>query len=295
MCQPVALASAPGVASLTTDGTTVFWTVGSNVYSCPGSGCNGTPFVITNKGPSKPAQILTVAGSVYWVGIGTFAGTIYYCPVSGCGSNAPLVVPKAAPLTDGFVSDGQRLYWSYPSADAGGAFSLTDCPLSTISACMPEAYEPQSAYAAANTDNGSYTIASNGSWVVWLDGTGGNVSACPSGSSCSKVTTLASNRSNLSSLAVDSSRAYWFDSAGLSSCSISGCASPTPITPGSGNSIATDGSDVYWTSGTSVMRANAAGTIETVASNQPGSNFVAVDSARVYWTVNTGWVMSVAK
>jgi hypothetical protein len=294
VCQPVALASAPGIAGLTTDGTTLYWPAGASVYSCLGSGCSGTPFVITNKGPSKPATILEVAGSVYWLGVGLYGAAINTCPVSGCGSNTPLTVPKANAITGGLATDGQRLYWAFLAPDGGNDTPLFDCPLSAISLCMPASYESQSAYTPA-TANPAYSIASNGSSVVWLEGTDGNVSACPAASSCSKVTNLASNRSNLSILAVDSSRAYWFDSAGLSSCTISGCTSPTPIAAGSGNSIATDGTDVYWTSGTSVMRANAAGTVDTVASNQPGASYVAVDSARVYWAVNTGWVMSVAK
>jgi hypothetical protein len=294
VCQPVTLASTPGIESLTTNGTTVYWTAGSNVYSCPGSGCNGTPFTITNKGSARLGQILVAAGSVYWLGIGTFGDPIYTCPISGCGSAAPLVVPKANSITSALASDGQRLYWPSLPAGGGNAAPLDDCALATITACMPQLYEPQNAHAPGSANFG-YTVASNGSWVVWLDGNGGNVSACPAGSSCNNVTNLASNRSKLSILAVDGARAYWFDSTGLSSCTVSGCASPAAIASGSGNSIASDGTNVYWTSGTSVMRANAAGSVETVASNQPGANYVAVDSARVYWAVSTGWVMSVAK
>jgi hypothetical protein len=294
MCQPVTLAAAPGIASLTTDGTTVYWTAGSNVFSCAGSGCSGTPFTVTNKGPSKPAQILVAAGSAFWTSQGTFGGPIYSCPVSGCGSNAPLMVPKANSITYGFASDGQRLYWPFLSPDGGNVLPLFDCPLATIATCMPLLYASQSADVPLVSES-EYSVASNGSSVVWLDQMGGSVSECAAGSSCNTVTTLASGRSNLTILAVDGARAYWFDSAGLSSCTLGGCASPKPIASDSGTSIASDGIHVYWTSGTSVMRANAAGSVDTVASSQPGASYVAVDSARVYWAVSTGWVMSVAK
>jgi hypothetical protein len=295
VCQPVTLASAPSVASLTANGTAVYWTTPAGVFSCLGSGCNGTPFTVSNAGgTSRPGQILVAAGSVYWLGIGSFGDPIFTCPISGCGSNAPLVVPKANALTSAFTSDGQRLYWATLPAGGGNVLPLFDCPLAGISGCMPVTYEPQNAYVPTASGDG-YSMASNGSTVVWLDEMGGNVSTCAAGSSCNKITTLASNRSNLSIVAVDGARAYWFDSMGLSSCSLSGCSSPTAVASGSGNSIATDGTHVYWTSGTSVMRASVGGSVDTVASNQLGAGWVAVDSARVYWSVSTGWVMSVAK
>jgi hypothetical protein len=294
VCQPVALASAPGIAGLTTDGTTLYWPAGASVYSCPGSGCNGLPFVVTNKGSSKPGQILVAAGSVYWWNFSLYGGFIEACPLGGCGSNAPATVPKANPILGAMASDGQRLYWAGYSADAGNVAPLVDCPLGSISSCMPMPYWSQNA--SGQFTNPSYAIASNGSYVAWLDTIGGNVVGCSGGTTCSSVATFASHKSNLSLVAIDASRVYWSDSMGIWSCTIAGCTSPTAIAPGqSGNSLASDGTNVYWTSGTSVMRASLAGSISTIANNQQGADYVAVDSARVYWAVSTGWVMSVAK
>jgi hypothetical protein len=295
------------IDGLTTDGTNVYWTAFCNshsvdvMFSAPATGGGG--MVGNQLYLSKGIQdIQFVNNALYWSyyqsPVGHVSSWVQSClPNSSCGmATNPLLdfpggVATAKFQYGGFATNGPKLYWWA---------SATQIDWCTISTCSTQTSMPTTYTSAANnTAPAAGTMAANATTLFWLDTTVGGVVSCQTNiNSCVSPFTVASGRSGLGVLAVDSSNVYWSDSAGVLECPVLGCGgAPTLLGAGPANSIVTDGTFVYWNTGSSVMRATIGqmNSGKPIAQGQTGAVYLGVGPIAVYWGISNGDIAMVAK
>ncbi|HZU85424.1 MAG TPA: hypothetical protein VE987_20980 [Polyangiaceae bacterium] len=240
---------------------------------------------------------------VYWANFGPASG--------GAGSVAKVVksggtatVVAAGQSSNGHGSfvvavDGTSIYW-------GNYFQVMICPLSGCSGAGSDA----SAGQELSTAGGVSAIAAAGGVVYWTEGDGAQVSMIASTNLGGAPTPLASGQPRPAGLALDSSFAYWTNSAGgtIYRAALGGGQSPQLVATsraaeGSTDSLgymAVDEANVYWIDATaqSIMKAPKVGGPATPIVNFGGADCrdVKVDSTAVYWSCFfSGYVAKIAK
>ena len=233
---PKTLASGGGQQSenVAVDGSNVYWTAGSNLYSCAKTGCAAPTLLHAGQ---SPAELALDASNIYW----TDSGSLLKCAKTGCGS---------APVTVG-SSDGAAL-----AVDSSGVYWFQSKNLVT---CPSTGCNGAPVTLATNVPEGSaFTIdATNVYWVVgtWTNYSDlGSVSGPSYVEACAKtgctaagprtLVTTADSDGYFTGITVDASNVYWTavtltlvgspatDAAmtgSVKSCPIAGCTTPTTI------------------------------------------------------------------
>jgi hypothetical protein len=117
---PTVLAAAPGLL-LAVDATTIYFTDGKGVNSCPLAGCTGAPTVLFAAAGATGIAIDTTnvyvtANPVSDAGVSS-PGTVLACAKAGCAGKAiALATAESAPLP--IAVDATNVYWGNTQADA---------------------------------------------------------------------------------------------------------------------------------------------------------------------------------
>jgi hypothetical protein len=291
VCKPGVLAPSPGgtcgVVSLTTDASTVYWTtlcINGAVYSCPDTGCNNSPTLLTASTP--PGQILASGGSLFWQYGEKGHNEVLSCAPSSCGTQTALGQLVSG---GGIAIGGSDLFW-WDSNSAIYSCALGSCANPAGGQFI----------AATSGTGGPQTLAANGSNVFWTDTGTGSVRGCAvSSGACAGAFTVHSS-SGPSVIIADASNVYWNDNNNVWQCPASGgCTSPIGLAAGlqTANSLASDGTYVYWTTGNGVVRAQigVANSATSIAGPQSAPSTVGVTNKGVYWSVNGAAIMVLAK
>jgi hypothetical protein len=279
MCQPITLVSEQFPAGIAVDSTTVYWTNGRAVMTCPISGCNGMPTVYAS-GQRYAGDITVANGSVWWADTSgpptCLSGSVLTCPANGCGVPSVLASGLGGPRS--IVTDGSSVYW-------------VDHCSSDVSACGARGC-PQT----LTTAPGANRIATDGRNVYWTE-SGGTIMTC-SVASCSP-TLMASGQTSPVGIAVDAINVYWVNDSTSGTIMTMPKAGGMVTTLASGQNapvqLAVDASGVYWTNSGdgSVMRYSfqpgATNPTTLAAAQGITADAIAVDATSVYWSRTDGY------
>ncbi len=189
---------APGTATsspfqVVVDGSNVYWSDSgtSSIYQCAlGPTCASPvtlvgPPPVPDGGSAVAPQLIAVDGVfLYW---SDTAGNVNSMALGG----GPVVLIAAGTSPSGLVAVAGRAYWT-------GLTAVYSCPAN--SACT-NVYDPDPGSSFSG-------VATDGVSLYWSD-SGGSVSKCGLGPTCTSPTVVASNLDTPSMLAVDTTNLFW--------------------------------------------------------------------------------------
>lgn len=135
------------------NGTTVFWTTGSGVWSAPLTGGNGA---VAAKDPAGAVALAVTATTIYWT---NDLGTVHAQAIAG-GTQSPIHSGEAKPT--GMAADDADVYW----VDQGTG-NVYRAPL--------DATNDTKTQIIAAGQASPYRIAVDSKFVYWTNNTGGTV------------------------------------------------------------------------------------------------------------------------
>ncbi len=292
---PVVVTTFSGVVSwMTADDTDLFWTSGQDVLRCPKAGC-GTPTLLAS-GQPNPVAIAVSGANLFWVN--NTGANIVSCPKADCaGGPTPLFTTSFLGMQALAVNDTDVYFGGSTPTGQGQQLtnaiwrcSVTGCGAAPTKVCDLGAYYSWS------------SMWVDGSSVYWESGAAGfPILSCPLAGSAAPDVLYAQNGNFPSGarMAIDDSRAYWYDDLqhAIVACSKGGCGqSPTVLTSGAPTAyaFALDATYVYWVDSPAdtgnlgrVLRCSKSGCgfNPTVLAVDPlGARNLLVDSANIYWS-----------
>lgn len=167
----------------------VNWVQGTDILSCPSSGCMGSPVRIVRATPAAGPLISADADYVYWVA----PSQLLRCPSSaGCGPVPQLVASGDTYLHPAF--QGDDIYWS-------------DSSTSQIRRAPKNGAGPS--VTIAQTNGGARAITTSAEAVFGADVGTSAVLSCPLAGCTEAPSVVAVNVFAGSDLVVDDSSLYW--------------------------------------------------------------------------------------
>jgi hypothetical protein len=197
---PALFAPSSAPMGVATFGGNVYWTdpATASVYTCPTSGCAGSPTVLATN--QKGAMSIAVDGAaVYWtdyVGGGvSIDNRVMRCALAGC-ANAPTTLASSQDGPFDIAVDATNVYWTNMSGAAVMSCAVTGCSAPTVLAHLQGNPFP-------------FGIATDGANVYWTNMGEGTVMKCAT-SGCGQAPTLmATNQNEPMGIAVDGASVYW--------------------------------------------------------------------------------------
>ncbi len=186
------IASPRGVVS---DSTSLYFTDGTTVYSCPIASTCSSPKTLFSTPFDSVGSLAVGAGQVYFVENGEAAeGGILAVPIGG-GATAR-VVCKSSLLFDvnSIVASGSYVYFT--SGDDSS--SIYECPAGGGTATI------------FASDEFPFALAADSANLYWTNADGaGVIGTCPLGATCTGSRTVASNQDRPNAIAVNATTVYW--------------------------------------------------------------------------------------
>jgi hypothetical protein len=263
-------------------------------HDCLGGGCKG--------GVCQPYAIVTETKDTY--GISIRSGALYFttsfftvetCAAEDCASTLTQMTSNQSILR-GVTTDSTNVYWANAGyALDGGGFGgyIATCGLAGCPSGMQTILAP--------LESAPVDLVVNTSAVYWTDNNSGLVRMCSVGGCGQVPTTLVTDPTTLSGIAVDSTSLYWAESTlgNIIQCPLEGCTTFTPFAAGSVNPTKIDvvNQIVYWTTNGAIMScpsSGCSGAPTVFAKDQPLAYGITDDGTNLYWTLleTSGKVLS---
>jgi hypothetical protein len=309
LCQPMALIGVTGASGLSVDATTIYFSTGNKLLSCPKGGCVLAPTQLDDMGANGyPVDtVLVTNGSLFFHSAPTQTterDSIYMCPLTGCPTPPPIIVHGGlSGLYWGGVFNGGDVYYSI---DGRQTSRLTCQPndgmCGTGMVVIPEIPNPN-------------LLAASSSEIYFVDTLG--LQKCPY-AGCPGTSSTATGATVLTS-SVPTGMTYFagtgliymgfgdlnhFASGVIRTCTTASCDTQTPKIFISGRDpitgLTVDANGVYWIETGALYTCPITGCVGGPKSLATGITasfaLVVTDGAFVYWIDDTaGTVKRVAK
>jgi hypothetical protein len=241
-------------------------TDGCGVYSCPLTGCVGTPVPFFSEPYGSIATLASDGTTAYFF---TENGNLVSCPISGCGAPTTLTQFAGFVYQGTVIIDGDRLVW----ADSNGG--IKTCPKT---GCLNGP-----TILSAQTKPVNFTGFADRFYWSRSDG---SILACPR-ADCSGPTNVAHGQ--VDGLAVNSFGLYWTEGTDDSIRLQPFDGSPPVMIAQRQNratTVAANETSVFWAnklSNGSILRAPAAGGATAVVGSAVAPFAIRLDDSFVYW------------
>ncbi len=193
--QPTVLVpNQPHAEGLSFDGANLYWAETGNILACTSPGCSSPTILATGQSPVIVTTSAETA-TVYWISSGSLLG----CAATGCNQTPTVVTSNIPNAGSVIVADGFAYYTS--------GNSIVSCPVSSTCAfphTIGSSYSP-------------FGLASDGSYVYWLDDLIAQVFRCPV-TGCVGSAEVFADQSSFdpagetgANVALDGEYVYWAD------------------------------------------------------------------------------------
>jgi hypothetical protein len=285
----IADAKADGDGGCAADLMTSAQNCGRCGHDCVGGSCDaGTCEAVTFAKDVSPDSVAVDSDNVYWSTYAT--GTVRACPRIGCDAGVTTFVISQEYLAD-IAADGTNVYWATFQNYDGGVGHVNTCPRTGcdggVAAKLVSGAQPAGFLSGIAYDKGSgdlfFGVINNGIYKC-----------ATSGCNDSPTVVASLGPGFFAWVALDSTNAYWGDTANIWACNKSGCGTPT--IPLNNNQIyvtdvATYGGNLYWTDrGNSetdgrIVTCSAVNCLSptTLAQDRTQPIALAVDASGIYW------------
>jgi hypothetical protein len=191
------------IRSILSDSSTLYFTDGESIYSCPVASTCSSPSVLLVKTSAFIGYLAVSAGEVFYVDGASYPMRLRAVPVAGGGR--PRVVCKDTPLNalsgvTALVASGGYVYLT----TSNDPTSIYSCPTSASDADL----------AVFARGDGLYGLAADETSLYWAEGSG-VIGVCPLGPSCMGGRAVASSQNGPQLVAVNSTAVFWTTSTGI--------------------------------------------------------------------------------